>query len=509
MPKRKITRVDFVPQIQQLGKAGATKLRVAAYALVSSESEEQEHSLSAQTDYFEAFIKENPLWEYVGLYVDDGVSGLSHQKRDGFNRMVANALDGKIDLIITKSLSRFARNTVDALTTIRKLKAANVGIFFQKEDINTLDAKGEFMLTLMSSFAEEESRSISENVTWGHRKRFADGNYTVPFAQFLGYDKGKNKGEFIINESEAKVVRFIYMLAFEHYPMSGIARLLQKLNVPSPSGNNNWQVCTVESILRNEKYKGDALLQKTFTIDFRTKRRKLNNGELPQYYVSQGHPPIIAPATWDAAQQITHPALGRMSKRRPMTGKVICGECGGTYGPLLWHSTTYRNCVWECFEKKFRKSQCHCSHIYDEEMQSSTALALQRLYDKNKKILQLCKELLSHVQINDLENALKALDRISHYDLVFDNSAVSILIEKAVVTQDANMIFYYIDGSKFTYRISANTPKGQRNMNIRKEHHKQMLELYSNGMTRTEIAKVLGISPNTVGSYLRRLKNTK
>ena len=144
MPKRKITRVDFVPKIQQLGKAGATKLRVAAYARVSSESEEQEHSLSAQTDYFEAFIKENPLWEYVGLYVDDGVSGLSHQRREGFNRMVADALDGKIDLIITKSLSRFARNTVDALTTIRKLKAANVGIFFQKEDINTLDAKGEF-----------------------------------------------------------------------------------------------------------------------------------------------------------------------------------------------------------------------------------------------------------------------------------------------------------------------------------------------------------------------------
>ena len=151
-----------------------------------------------------------------------------------------------------------------------------------------------------------------------------------------------------------------------------------------------------------------------------------------------------------------------------MSGKVICGECGGTYGPLLWHSTTYRNCVWECFEKKFRKSQCHCSHIYDEEMQSSTARALQRLYDKNKKILQLCKELLSNVPINDLENAWKALDRISHYDLVFDNSAISILIEKAVVTKDANMIFYYIDGSKFTYRISANTPKGQRNMNIQK-----------------------------------------
>ena len=199
--------------------------------------------------------------------MDDGILGLSYHNRDGFNRMVADAVDGKIDLIITKSLSRFARNTVDALMTIRKLKSEGVGVFFQKEDINTLDAKGEFMLTLMSSFAEEESRSISDNVTWGKRKQFADGFYTVPFAHFLGYDRGAEKCEFVINEHEARIVRFIYMLALEYYSPNFIAKLLMKLEIPSPSGKKVWQTSTVESILANEKYKGDALLQKTFTAD--------------------------------------------------------------------------------------------------------------------------------------------------------------------------------------------------------------------------------------------------
>ena len=251
MPKRKVTQVEFAPQLGDFGRAPTAKLRVAAYARVSTEKEEQEHSLEAQTDYFENYIKENPRWEFVGLYVDDGISGLSYHNRDGFNRMVADAVDGKIDLIITKSLSRFARNTVDALMTIRKLKAEGVGVFFQKEDINTLDSKGEFMLTLMSSFAEEESRSISDNVTWGKRKQFADGFYTVPFAHFLGYDRGIEKGEFVINEDEARVVRFIYMLAFEYYAPSHIAQLLTDMHIPSPGSKDTWYNKTIISILGN------------------------------------------------------------------------------------------------------------------------------------------------------------------------------------------------------------------------------------------------------------------
>lgn len=504
MPKRKITQVEFALGLGEVGRVTTAKLRVAAYARVSTEKEEQEHSLEAQTDYFNSYIRSNPRWEFVGLYVDDGISGLSHQNRDGFNRMVADAVDGKIDLIITKSLSRFARNTVDALMTIRKLKAEGVGVFFQKEDINTLDSKGEFMLTLMSSFAEEESRSISDNVTWGKRKQFADGFYTVPFAQFLGYDRGAEKCEFVINEHEARIVRFIYMLALEYYSPNSISKLLMELEIPSPSGKTVWQTSTVESILANEKYKGDARLQKKFTVDFRTKKCKINEGELPQYYVTGGHPPIIAPETWDAVQQISLPEGQRLTRRYPMSGKLVCGECGGRYGMILWHSTTYRNYVWECLPQKQGKTRCRCSHIYAEEMESATATALQRLYMRNKRIVELCTELLFSVPLNNREGALTALADMKPQDIVFDNSAVNILITKAVVTTDAHIVFHFIDGSTYKYRICGNTPLGQANMNVRKEYHRKISELYAQGMPSSAIAKTLGIPTNTVRSYIRR-----
>ena len=373
MPKRKITQVEFALGLGELGRVTTAKLRVAAYARVSTEKEEQEHSLEAQTDYFNSYIRSNPRWEFVGLYVDDGISGLSHQNRDGFNRMVADAVDGKIDLIVTKSLSRFARNTVDALTTIRKLKAVNVGIFFQKEDINTLDAKGEFLLTLMSSFAEEESRSISDNVTWGRRKQFADGFYIVPFAQFLGYDRGSEKGEFVINENEARVVRFIYMLAFEYYSPSNIARLLMDLNIPTPSGKKIWQTTTAESILSNEKYKGDALLQKKFTVDFRTKKQKRNEGEVPQYYVENSHPAIIEPEEWDRVQieLARRKTSGKATiSNSPFSTKVFCGDCGSRYTPITWHSTDkYRRLIWQCINKFHNPVKCTTTHLTAEQLE--------------------------------------------------------------------------------------------------------------------------------------------
>lgn len=433
--------------------------------------------------------------------MDDGISGLSYHNREGFTRMVADATDGKINLIITKSLSRFARNTVDALMTIRKLKAEGVGVFFQKEDINTLDSKGEFMLTLMSSFAEEESRSISDNVTWGKRKQFADGFYTVPFAHFLGYDRGTEKGEFVINEDEARVVRFIYMLAFEYYAPSHIAQLLTDMHIPSPGSKDTWYNKTIISILGNEKYKGDARLQKKFTVDFRTKKRKINEGELPQYYVTGAHAPIIAPETWDAVQQISLPEGQRLTRRYPMSGKLVCGECVGRYGMILWHSTTYRNYVWECLPKKQGKTRCRCSHIYAEEMESATATTLQRLYEKNKRIKGLCAELLSALPLNDREGALADM---KPQDIAFDNSAVNVLITKAVVTTDAHIVFHFIDGSTYKYRICGNTPLGQTNMNLRKEYHRRIAELYSQGISASTIAETLGLSLNTVRSYMRR-----
>lgn len=277
MGEKRIRKVTFIPPLAALpGKK--SKRKVAAYARVSTAAEEQESSLIAQRTFYEKHILENPEWEFVEVYYDDGVSGLSYHRREGFNLMVADALEGKIDLILTKSLSRFARNTVDTLTTIRRLKEKNVEVFFEKENIYTFDSKGEFLITLMSSLAQEESRSISENVTWGRRKQFSDGKYSMNYSTFLGYKKGMD-GLPAIDEDQAPIIRLIYLLYLEGYTIYSLKHFLDNIGIPSPQGNK-WHVSVIESILTNEKYKGDALLQKSITVDFLTKKRKLNEGDL-------------------------------------------------------------------------------------------------------------------------------------------------------------------------------------------------------------------------------------
>ena len=279
------------------------KRRVAAYARVSTDNEEQLTSYEAQIDYYTNYIKGRDDWEFVGVYPDEGITGTNTKKREQFRQMVADALDDKIDLIITKSVSRFARNTVDSLTTIRKLKEHNVEVYFEKENIWTFDSKGELLLTIMSSLAQEESRSISENCTWGQRKRFADGKVTVPFKRFLGYDMGPDHN-LVVNPEQAKLVKRIYGMFLQGQSPFQIARTLTEEGIPSPGGKDHWNPSNIKSILTNEKYKGDALLQKSFTVDFLTKKKKTNEGEIPQYYVKDNHEAIIDPETFEMVQTL-------------------------------------------------------------------------------------------------------------------------------------------------------------------------------------------------------------
>jgi DNA invertase Pin-like site-specific DNA recombinase len=276
----------------------ARKRRTAGYARVSTDHEEQLTSYEAQVDYYTNYIKSREDWEFISVYTDEGISATSTAKRDGFNRMVTDALEGRIDLIITKSVSRFARNTVDSLSTIRKLKEKGVEVYFEKENNWTFDGKGELLITIMSSLAQEESRSISENCTWGQRKRFSDGKVSVPYKRFLGYDKGEND-TLKINEEEAVLVRLIYKMFLEGSTPHGIAKHLTGQGIPTPGGKAVWGATTIKSILTNEKMKGDALLQKSYTVDFLTKRKKVNEGEVPQYYVENAHPAIIEPAVFE------------------------------------------------------------------------------------------------------------------------------------------------------------------------------------------------------------------
>jgi DNA invertase Pin-like site-specific DNA recombinase len=393
------------------GVTGAGKRRVAAYARVSTDSEEQLTSYEAQVDYYTKYIKSRADWEFACVYTDEGISAVNTKRRDGFKRMVADALAGKIDLIVTKSVSRFARNTVDSLQTVRSLKERNVEVYFEKENIYTFDGKGELLITIMSSLAQEESRSISENVTWGQRKRFADGKVTMPYAQFLGYEKGED-GQPKIVENEAETVRGIFRLFIGGMTYSAIAKRLTADGIPTPGGKTVWQTATVRSILQNEKYKGDALLQKCFTVDFLTKKQKVNEGEVPQYYVENSHPAIIAPDEFDAVQAEIERRAGRGRPSRcdsPFSGKLVCGECGGTFGSKVWHSTDeYRRTVWRCNEKYKGEGKCATPHVTEDAVKDAFIKAMNGVLDGRDELLSDCRmarDLLTDTKIIDAELA--------------------------------------------------------------------------------------------------------
>ena len=223
-------------------------IMVASYCRVSTDKEDQANSFEAQQRYFKEYIARQPNWELYAVYADEGISGTDTRHREGFNEMIEDALAGKIDLIVTKSVSRFARNTVDSLVTIRKLKEHGCECYFEKENIFTFDGKGELLITIMSSLAQEESRSISENVTWGHRKRMADGKVSIAYSTFLGYDKGPD-GNLVVNREQAKIVRLIYRSFMEGMAPIGICRMLEERGIPTPGGKKKWYEGTVISIL--------------------------------------------------------------------------------------------------------------------------------------------------------------------------------------------------------------------------------------------------------------------
>ncbi len=364
----------------------AEKKKVAGYARVSTDLEEQQSSYEAQMDYYRTYITSRNDWEFVGMYSDEGITATNTLHRDGFNRMIEDALAGKIDLIITKSISRFARNTVDSLTTVRKLKENGVEIFFEKENIWTLDSKGELLITIMSSLAQEESRSISENTTWGKRKSFADGKASVTYSHFLGYDKG-----FVINKEEAETVMLIYKLFLSGLSLYAITKELKSRGLKTPCGKDTWPVSTIKSILMNEKYKGCALLQKGYTVDFLQKKRKKNEGEIPQYYVEEHHKPIIAPSTFELVQSELKKRGGKgtyYSGISVFTSRIKCGECGGWYGIKVWHSTDkYRRIIYRCNQKYRRQQKCGTPHLTEEDIKRLFLQALNQMIGEKEEVI--------------------------------------------------------------------------------------------------------------------------
>ena len=413
------------------------KRRVAAYARVSTDSDEQFTSFEAQVKYYTNQITGNPDWTMVDVYCDEGVTGTNTKKREGFNCMIADALGGKIDLIITKSISRFARNTVDTLTAVRQLKEKGVEVYFEKENIYTMDSKGELLITIMSSLAQEESRSISENVAWGKRAKCEEGKVYLPYKQFLGYEKGSDGLPQIV-EQQAKIVRLIYRLFLDGLMPSGIAKKLTGQGIPSPAGKPIWRSSTVESILTNEKYKGDALLQKTFCVDFLNKKMKRNEGELPQYYVEQSHPAIVSPEVFDEVQQ-------ELKRRREaqyigrggcFSSKIICGECGSYYGRKVWHSNDkYRTVIWRCQHKYDNGEPCKTPHVTEDQIKATFIDEMNRVISNKDQVLTdiwaLITTLTDTRELEEEASAGKELETVSESMRKLIGAYAHALIEQA------------------------------------------------------------------------------
>ncbi len=357
--------VMVIPAKRQIGNTGRKqdakpKLRVAAYCRVSTDSDEQATSYEAQVEHYTEYIKKNPEWEFAGIYADDGISGTNTKNREEFNRMIEDCEAGTIDMIITKSISRFARNTLDCLKYIRQLKEKNIPVFFEKEAINSMDAKGEVLLTIMASLAQQESQSLSQNVKLGLQFRYQNGQVQVNHNRFLGYTKDED-GNLVIDPEQAEVVKRIYREYLEGYSMDKIAAGLEANGILTGAGKPRWHTSTINKILRNEKYIGDALLQKTYTTDFLNKTRVKNTGIVPQYYVEGNHEAIIPREIYMRVQE---ELVRRRVVKTSANGKkrsyscnhcfsqiIICGDCGEMFRRIHWNNRGCKSIVWRCISK--------------------------------------------------------------------------------------------------------------------------------------------------------------
>ncbi len=347
-------------------------LRVCAYARVSTNQLDQINSYNAQIEEYSKRIKENPNWEFAGLYSDEGISGTSYKNRKGFNKMLKDARAGLIDKILVKSISRFSRNTIDSLSIVRELRNIGVEVFFEKENISSLDSKVDFHLTIFSSIAQEESRNISENIKWGIRKGFKRGKMRVDTNRFLGYDKDKD-GNLVINPEQAETVQYIFMLYLLGESYNGISRHLLKEGRLNGAGKISWGISSIKKMLLNEKYVGDLILQKTVTVDYLTRKTIVNNGEAPKYYIKDNHPAIISRELFDAVGDLiknknTHGKNRINANKYPLSGLVYCSRCGRKLVRNHYRYKTHTRIVLTCKNNGMNTQRCSMYPIDNDSL---------------------------------------------------------------------------------------------------------------------------------------------
>lgn len=388
------------------------KIRVAAYCYVSTDSDAQHESLEAQKTHYENYITSRDDWKFAGLYYDDGISGTNTKKRDEFNRMIDECMAGNIDMVITKSIGRFARNTLDCLQYIRQLKDKNIPVYFEKESINTMDAKGEVLITIIASLAQQESQSMSQNIKLGLQYRYQQGKVQVNHNRFLGYTKDDN-GHLIIDPEQAETVKRIYREYLEGSSMDKIADGLMADGIPTGAGKTKWHTSTINKILRNEKYMGDALLQKTYTTDFLTKKRIKNNGTVPQYYVEGDHEAIIPKELFMQVQaelvrrRVVH--VSPTGKKRSFSCNhcfaqmVFCGDCGELYRRVHWNNHGCKSIVWRCIsrlEPTSAEKNCTNRTVNELLLQEVTVKAFHQILTERDFFLKTLQQNIAKAVVN-------------------------------------------------------------------------------------------------------------
>ena len=416
--------ITVIPARRRVGntvnKEVKPKLKVAAYCRVSTDSDEQSTSYEAQVEHYTNFIQKNEEWEFAGIFADDGISGTNTKKREEFNRMIAECMEGHIDMIITKSISRFARNTLDCLRYIRQLKEKNVPVFFEKENINTMDSKGEVLLTIMASLAQQESESLSKNVKMGMQFRFQNGEVQVNHNRFMGYTKDED-GHLIIEPAEAEIVKRIYREYLQGASLKQIGDGLMDDGILTAAGKAKWRPESVKKILKNEKYIGDALLQKTYTVDVLTKKRVKNNGIVPQYYVENSHEPIIPR---DLYMQVQEEMLRRANlhsganrKKRVYSSKyalssiLYCSKCGDIYRRIAWNNRGKHSTVWRCVNRvEHGPDCCDAPTVQEEELQNAVVKAINMALGGKDEMLTALEKNIAMVLALEDETSMESLD---------------------------------------------------------------------------------------------------
>ena len=436
---RKVTVIPPIAEMQGESRIDMRPKRVAAYCRVSTDREEQEHSFETQKAMYTEMIMMKPTWQMAGIYADEGITGTVAKKRPGFMKMIEDCRKGKIDMIVTKSVSRFSRNNLDCLMYVRELKQLGIPIIFEKEGINTIQVSSELLLTLFGALSQAESESISMNVKLGIRQSLKNGNVRFSYKTFLGYRKGVDGQPEIVPE-QADIVRRIYNDFLAGATYLEIAKRLTEENVPTMGGGNRWFSERIKSILKNEKYKGDALLQKTYITDPISKRVKKNNGELPMYYVENSHPAIIKRRIFDRVQEEiarragkkkvkqtgTKTELGRYSGKYALTELLYCGECGTPYRRCTWSRNGKKKIVWRCVSRlDYGKKYCKNSPSVEESrLHNAIAAAITKKANSEEiNIGGIMNHIESFGSQQDTDGIIQRQRRIAEIEKVIDDLA--------------------------------------------------------------------------------------